>query len=195
MATREREPEAGKAAAPQTPSALVNLDEIKELIDLIIEKGVSEFELERSGVRIKIARNSGPYAAAAPVPLPEYLSPPGAIAPAVSPQPGRGTASQSSSEVPRDGSTTVEELYVVRSPMVGTFYASPTQGAEPFVRVGDRVQTGQVLCIIEAMKLMNEIEAEVAGEVIKCYVENGQPVEYGEPLLDLRPFSPVKRMQ
>ena len=77
--------------------------------------------------------------------------------------------------------------------MVGTFYSAPAQGADPYVRVGDRVQSGQVLCIIEAMKLMNEIESEVAGEIVKCYVENGQPVEYGEPLFDLRPVTAGKR--
>ncbi|MBF8305026.1 MAG: Biotin carboxyl carrier protein of acetyl-CoA carboxylase [Acidobacteria bacterium] len=71
--------------------------------------------------------------------------------------------------------------------MVGTFYNAPGQGAPPFVRTGDRIEVGQVLCIIEAMKLMNEIESEIAGEVLRCYVETGQPVEYGEPLFDLRP--------
>ncbi|MGH9786908.1 MAG: acetyl-CoA carboxylase biotin carboxyl carrier protein, partial [Terriglobia bacterium] len=80
-----------------------------------------------------------------------------------------------------------EEVHVVRSPMVGTFYNAPGQGAPPFVRAGDRIEVGQVLCIIEAMKLMNEIESEIAGEVLRCYVETGQPVEYGEPLFDLRP--------
>ena len=77
--------------------------------------------------------------------------------------------------------------------MVGTFYSAPGQGTEPYVQAGDKVRPGQVLCIIEAMKLMNEIEAEVAGEVIKCYIENGQPVEYGEPLFDLRPSTAVRK--
>ena len=85
-------------------------------------------------------------------------------------------------------------MQVVRSPMVGTFYSAPDQDSPPFVQVGDRVQAGQVLCIIEAMKLMNEIESEMAGEVVACHVENGQPVEYGEPLFDLLPVgSSLKR--
>ena len=166
----------------------MNLKEIKELIDLIIEKGIADFELERSGVRIKISRNAGTSPAgvlvqAAGSPLPAGTTPPhSASRPATA-----VAASEARAEGAQGKTAQIQELYVVRSPMVGTFYAAPGQGAEPFVQVGDQVQAGQPLCVIEAMKLMNEIEAEVAGEVVKCYAENGQPVEYGEPLFDLRP--------
>jgi acetyl-CoA carboxylase biotin carboxyl carrier protein len=91
------------------------------------------------------------------------------------------------------GAASSEEIVVVRSPMVGTFYSSPGQDAPRFVEPGDRVRVGQILCIIEAMKLMNEIEAEFEGEVVTCHVQNGQPVEFGEPLFDLRPASVSKK--
>lgn len=161
----------------------MNLKEIKELVDLITEKGISEFELERAGVRLKISRPGGSGAAQvsshghgteARVP-PVSETPPARVIPAPPPV--------VQAEIPPQA----EGLYVVRSPMVGTFYSAPGQGSAPFVQVGDRVQTGQLLCIIEAMKLMNEIEAEVAGEVVACHVESGQPVEYGEQLFDLKP--------
>ena len=183
MASRDRNPApAGKTSQHSgEPSAPINLEEIKKLIDLIIEKGVSELEIERQGFRVKIARHGGvvavpPHAAGETLPHVVVHAPPrpsGA---------GEATAGEAA-----------EEFYVVRSPMVGTFYSAPAQGADPYVRAGDRVQAGQVLCIIEAMKLMNEIESEAAGEIVKCYVENGQPVEYGEPLFDLRPVTGGKR--
>ena len=88
--------------------------------------------------------------------------------------------------------TPAEELHIVKSPIVGTYYAAPNPEAEPFVRVGDMVEAGQTVCIIEAMKLMNEIEADVSGEVVRILVENGQPVEYGEPLFALRPTGTKK---
>jgi len=160
----------------------MNLKEIKELVDLITEKGISEFELERNGVRLRISRPVGSRLAEA-VAHPAENRPPGAYtAPPVPSTPAPVPAA----EPPASS----DQLHVVRSPMVGTFYSAPVQGAPAFVQVGDRIQPGQVLCIIEAMKLMNEIEAELAGEVVKCYVENGQPVEYGEPLFDLRPAVP-----
>jgi len=163
----------------------MNLKEIKELVDLITEKGISEFELERAGVRLKIIRPPDGTRAAPVVthvsesrPSVASETPPPPPAPVVrtpAPPPPAATALQT------------EEVHVVRSPMVGTFYSAPGQGAPPFVQTGDRIEVGQVLCIIEAMKLMNEIESEIAGEVLRCYVETGQPVEYGEPLFDLRP--------
>ena len=179
MATRDRHPAtAGKTPKHSgEPSAPINLEEINKLIDLTIEKGISELEIERPGFRVKIARHGGVVAGsshAAGDTLPHVVvhSPP---------------------RPPSAAEAAAEEFYVVRSPMVGTFYSAPAQGADAYVRVGDRVQTGQVLCIIEAMKLMNEIESEVSGEIVKCYVENGQPVEYGEPLFDLRPVAAGKR--
>ena len=168
----------------------MNLKEIKELVDLITEKGITEFELERNGVRLKISRPVG-FRAPEPTAHPAENRPAAAhtAPPVPSPVP-----SVPAPVVPAPAPAQTDELHVVRSPMVGTFYAAPIQGAPPFVQVGDHIQPGQVLCIIEAMKLMNEIEAEISGEVVRCYVENGQPVEYGEPLFDLRPaVSSAKR--
>ncbi len=168
----------------------MNLKEIQELVDLIIEKGISEFEFERSGVRIKISRNVGKGFSEALLQASDHLPAATVSRNSASRTPTPAPATQRPSEGGPEKSATLEELYVVRSPMVGTFYSAPAQGADPFVRVGDKVKVGQPLCVIEAMKLMNEIEAEVAGEVLKCYVENGQPVEYGEPLFDVRPSKP-----
>jgi acetyl-CoA carboxylase biotin carboxyl carrier protein len=163
----------------------MNLKEIKELVDLITEKGISEFELERAGVRLKISRpgSSGAVQVSSFGHATEARVPP-AAAPLPAPPP---VIPASTPAAQAEVSPQAEGLHVVRSPMVGTFYSAPSQGSGPFVQVGDWVQPGQVLCIIEAMKLMNEIEAEIAGEVIACHVENGQPVEYGEQLFDLKP--------
>jgi oxaloacetate decarboxylase alpha subunit len=163
----------------------MNLKEIKDLVDLITEKGISEFELERAGVRLKISRPGGSGAAqvAPPGSALEARVSPVAAAPPPPPQVIPAPPPVVQAQTPARG----EGLHVVRSPMVGTFYSAPAQGSAPFVQVGDRVQAGQVLCIIEAMKLMNEIEAEIAGEIVACHVENGQPVEYGEQLFDLKP--------
>ena len=181
VASRDRKPAlAGKTPQNSGEPVTNNLEEIKKLIDLAIEKGVSELEIERPGFRVKIARH-GDTVPAAPHAAGDALPHVVVHSPARPPVVGE-TAPQET-----------EEFYVVRSPMVGTFYSAPAQGADAYVRVGDRVQSGQVLCIIEAMKLMNEIESEMAGEIVKCYVENGQPVEYGEPLFDLRPVTAGKR--
>jgi len=162
----------------------MNLKEIKELVDLITEKGISEFELERAGVRLKITRPGGSGAAqVSSSRATESRVPPVAEVPPALPQVIPAPPPVVRAETPPQD----EGLYVVRSPMVGTFYSAPSQGSAPFVQVGDRVQAGQVLCIIEAMKLMNEIEAEIAGEVVACHVESGLPVEYGEQLFDLKP--------
>ena len=163
----------------------MNLKEIKELVDLITEKGISEFELERAGVRLKISRPGGSGAAqvSAQAQGTEARVPPVVQAPPAPPRVSLAPPPAMQGEV----LSQADGLHVVRSPMVGTFYSAPAQGSAPFVQVGDRVQAGQVLCIIEAMKLMNEIEAEIAGEVVACHVETGQPVEYGEPLFDLKP--------
>lgn len=164
----------------------MNLKEIRELVELVAEKGISEFELERSGVRLRISRNTGSSSAEALAEQAELARTAGVRVAGVQPS-GSQQAGSFSAEAGTGTSGRPEALHVVRSPMVGTFYTAPGQDAPAFVEVGDDVQSGQVLCIIEAMKLMNEIEAEIAGKVVKCYVENGQPVEYGEPLFDLRP--------
>ena len=148
----------------------MNIQEIKELLELIEEAAIEEFEMERSGVRIRI-RKSGPTP---PNPLPAATE--------VS-QPTRPQV-ETQAEEPAEQQ---EVLHLFKAPIVGTFYSATKPDAEPFVHPGDSVQKGTVLCIIEAMKLLNQIESDVDGEVTGILVENGQPVEYGEPLFEIRP--------
>ncbi len=161
----------------------MNLKEIKEIIDLITEKAITEFELERSGVKLRIKRVA-PESAAVPhvsfqaVPPLASAEPPHAAPAAGAVQAATPPAAPPVQEA--------EDLHVVKSPIVGTFYAAPAPGADSFVKAGDHVQAGKVLCIIEAMKLMNEIESDVDGVIVKCFIDNGQPVEYGEPLFAIR---------
>ncbi len=164
-----------------------SLEDIQELLDVLAGREITEFEMEQNGVKIRIKRGnpvsanpgnaegyyvvpSGP--AAPPVVTPTHMPPPASTVPS----PATDTASESS-----------EDIFIQKSPIVGTFYSAPAPKAPDFVKVGDMVQVGQVLCIIEAMKLMNELEAEVAGEIVRVYVENGQPVEYGQSLFAIKP--------
>lgn len=165
----------------------MNQKELKELIDFLIERDISEFELERGDVKVRIKRGGDaahPVVSTIPTftPVPVQVSPsapvvtaPAAAPPAVAPP---QAASAGAAE---------EELHTVKSPIVGTFYEAPAPGSPPFVKSGDQIEAGQVLCIIEAMKLMNEIEADIAGELVKRLVANGQAVEYGQPLFAVRP--------
>ncbi len=151
----------------------MTIDEIRELLELFNASGVGELELERDGVRIRV-RKSGH--------APEYLVSP---TPATRPQPTAGEvapSTQSPVAAPADSGQVL-----IKSPIVGTYYDAPSPGAAPFVNVGDAVEPGQVLCIIESMKLMNEIEAETAGVIAAKLVENGRAVEYGEALFSIRP--------
>jgi acetyl-CoA carboxylase biotin carboxyl carrier protein len=171
----------GKAKAKPAGNSLVPFEQVQALVDLLEERGLEEFELERAGVRIRIRRRgSGP---AAPV-FESYL--PGAANSGAAPAPESRSA-EVQAETAAEMGLLAEDVHVVKSPIVGTFYAAPQPDAPPFVKLGDAVEVGQVLCIIEAMKLMNEIEADVAGQIVRIYVENAQPVEYGEPLFAIRP--------
>jgi len=161
----------------------MNQKELKELIEFLIEKDISEFELERGDVKVRIKRGGHPASA----PTVEYVpvAAPTAPAPSATPaQPPRAAAPPPATAPPPKVD---EGLHEVKSPIVGTFYESPGPGAPPFVKIGDTVEVGQTLCIIEAMKLMNEIESDVAGELVKKIVANSQPVEYGQPLFAIRP--------
>jgi acetyl-CoA carboxylase biotin carboxyl carrier protein len=157
----------------------MNLEDVKEVLALVREHDLAEFELERDGLKIRIKKGpAGQYVVhpVGPAVMPAAVSAP--TAPVVAPAAGAAPAAEAEAgEV---------NLAVVKSPIVGTFYRAPEPGAAPFVEVGDAVRQGQVLCIIEAMKLMNEIESEYAGEVVKVYVENGQPVQYGERLFAIK---------
>lgn len=174
--------------------------ELKELIEFLKENNIGEFDLERGDlkVRIKFASKAGAesggldltqvaqlarlFAAQQQVPAPAVLpevfaAAQGHPAPAAT----QGAPGPSADEA-EDAS-----LHLVKSPIVGTFYESPSPGTAPYVKIGDQVENGQTLCIVEAMKLMNEIESDVAGEVVKRLVQSGQPVEYGQPLFAVRP--------
>ena len=152
----------------------MNLKEIRELMDLMTEKDIVEFEMEGKNQRIRIRR-----ATAADGVSPITFT---SIAPALAANP----AVAARTEIPLPAPKVEEELHILKSPIVGTFYETPSPGAAPFVQVGDSVEAGQVVCIIEAMKLMNEIEADVAGVIEKRFVSNQQPVEYGEALYGIR---------
>jgi len=163
----------------------MNQKEIKELIELLVEKDITEFELERGDMKVHVKRG----ASAAPVVqvAPVAAMPQIAIAPSAAPvMPSAPPPSAPPAPVAADEATSDAELFIVKSPIVGTFYEAPSPGTPPFVKVGDAVKEGQVLCIIEAMKLMNEIEAEASGTIAKIFVNNGSPVEYGMSLFGIR---------
>ena len=175
----------------ETPSASVNLEELGELITLMRDNGLSELELEREDFRVRLRRDSvGPTA---PPPLHfELASQPGAhmthpSAPAPAPTPSPAPSAPAASDTHATTAAPADQdVHVITSPIVGTFYRSPSPSADPFVKIGSNVEPETVVCIIEAMKLMNEIQAETMGEVVKIYAENGQPVEYGEPLFGIK---------
>jgi acetyl-CoA carboxylase biotin carboxyl carrier protein len=165
----------------------MNQKELKELIEFLIEKDIAEFELERGDVKVKIKR-AADVPAAAEV---RYVSAPAVVPIAAAPVGGAAPGSAASTTTASNAATPAapaaeEDLYIAKSPIVGTFYESPSPGAPPFFKIGDTVEAGQILCIIEAMKLMNEIEADKSGEIVKRFVNNGQPVEYGQPLFAIR---------
>ena len=159
----------------------MNFDEIKQILDMMREHELSEFELERDDFKLRLRKNTaGIWNAASVGPNGQFAPPAGLpTSPAVSA--GEATAPVLAS------ADEALDLAVLKSPIVGTFYRASEPGAKPFAEVGDTVKKGQVLCIIEAMKLMNEINAECDGEVVKVYVENGQAVQYGERLFALKP--------
>ena len=165
----------------------MNQKEIRELIEFLVEKDIAEFELERGDMKLHIKRGgTAPVVQVAPA---VALAPPPAVPVAAAAAPATQPAASSvapaaAEQVPTPAEDT--DLHIIKSPIVGTFYEAPSPGAPPFVRIGDSVQEGQALCIIEAMKLMNEIEAEVSGVLTKVFVANGSPVEYGMPLFGIR---------
>jgi acetyl-CoA carboxylase biotin carboxyl carrier protein len=169
------------AKSPKSSSEMsaVDLPEVERILDFMQTHGLEEFEYERNGFRIRLRRP-----AAVPVSL---RSSPVAEVPAPAAAPNAAAAGAPSAPQEVAPAATAEDLHVIKSPIVGTFYASATPGSEPFVKLGSAVDAGQVLCIIEAMKLMNEIESDVAGEVARVFVENGHPVEYGQALFAIRP--------
>jgi acetyl-CoA carboxylase biotin carboxyl carrier protein len=160
----------------------MDLKELKEILKILDANEITEFELEEEGRKLKIRKGSGGAGTSGIAPAVVALAP--AMPPAAPPSPAAPTTTAASASAEADAGA---GLTVVKSPIVGTFYRAPDPNSTPFVNTGDRVRVGQVLCIIEAMKLMNEIESEVAGEIVRVHHESGQPVQYGEPLFTIRP--------
>ena len=180
-AKEQGETPAKRVRTAPRPVASVNMEELRELIALLRENGLAELELENEGFRVRLRRESSGYEAAnVPAPPPAPVPVPAAPAPAPVSTPAH-PGTQATTAAAQD-----QDLHIITSPIVGTFYRSPSPTAEAFVKIGSNVEEESVVCIIEAMKLMNEIQAEASGEVVKIYVENGQPVEYGQPLFGIR---------
>jgi acetyl-CoA carboxylase biotin carboxyl carrier protein len=152
------------------------IGQIEQLLRFMSEHNLEEFEYSRGDLRIRL-KKPGAQVVLAPRPAPEI------IVPSALTRSEATTTAQENTVEARGG----DDLHLVKSPIVGTYYGSPSPGAEPFVKVGGHVDSGQTLCIVEAMKLMNEIESDISGEVLRIFVENGQPVEYGQPLFGIRP--------
>ena len=163
---------------------MLNLEEVRELTELFSEHGLTDFEFENADIRIRLSRNPAPSAApAAQAPAATHAAPASVHAATAA------ASAQQSEQQPAKAEATPapeEELHIITSPIVGTFYRSPAPEADAFVKAGSHVDPDSVVCIIEAMKLMNEIQAETTGTVAKIYVENGQPVEYGQPLFGVK---------
>jgi acetyl-CoA carboxylase biotin carboxyl carrier protein len=174
-----------KPKKPSKPSknsefAATEIQHIEHLLNFMTEHNLEEFEYSRGDLKIRLKKPTPTLAAA----IPRQFAAPEIIIPgAAQPQPASALSASPQAFEGRSN----EELHLVKSPIVGTYYGSPSPGAEAFVKVGAYVETGQTLCIVEAMKLMNEIESDISGEVLRIFVENGQPVEYGQPLFGIHP--------
>jgi acetyl-CoA carboxylase biotin carboxyl carrier protein len=172
----------------------IDLGQLERLLSFMSEHGLEEFEYAHGDLRIRLKKAIAPSS-----PVPSRALPVTSETSVLAP-PSRAEATRAESApvvvaesaAPPPPAVPADDLHVIKSPIVGTFYAAPNPESGPFVKVGDTVQAGQTVCIIEAMKLMNEIEADISGEVARIMVENGHPVEYGEPLFALRPTSNKK---
>jgi acetyl-CoA carboxylase biotin carboxyl carrier protein len=167
------------AAKSSDFTELRSLQEIKDLIEFVAEKNFDQIEIERGDFRLRISKGGERLLAPAPSIAQPIAAPPVAMA-----TPSAPTVSTMNVEVP--AAQPEEELHVVTSPIVGTFYRSSSPTVDPFIKIGDSVNAGQTLCIVEAMKLMNEIQSDVSGSIVKIFVENAQPIEYGQPLFGLK---------
>ena len=174
-ATKNRRAAASGKQAPTTQASL-NLDELRELAELVSQHGFTDFEFENETIRVRLSKMAAPVV--------QTVQPVVSAAPAAPPTVAAAPSSETAADAPKADADA--DLYKITSPIVGTFYRSPAPDKDPYVKEGDKVSESSVVCIVEAMKLMNEIQAEVTGEVVKIYVENGQPVEYGQPLFGIK---------
>jgi acetyl-CoA carboxylase biotin carboxyl carrier protein len=189
MKGTKKQPGASEISVPG-----VDLGQLERLLAFMSQHGLEEFEYAHGDLRIRLKKavaqpGAAPVLALPVAPVAAPMSVP-AQAPSVQQAPEAGPQGIASPTAPAPAAALEE--HIIKSPIVGTFYAAPSPDAKPFVRVGDFVEAGQTVCIIEAMKLMNEIEADISGEIARVLVENGQPVEYGEPLFALRPAAKKK---
>lgn len=188
-ARKSGRPDRRRRGRPSHLDPSVNMAELRELIALIQKNGFAVFEIEREGFRLHVRRDlqTAPAVGANPG---SSSGPSLAESPAETTQSTRSLAKTATPEHPGARAETAaaddQDLHIISSPIVGTFYRAASPNADPFVKIGSQVEPDAVVCIIEAMKLMNEIQAETSGEVVKIYVENGQPVEYGQPLFGIR---------
>ncbi|HET6893704.1 MAG TPA: acetyl-CoA carboxylase biotin carboxyl carrier protein [Pyrinomonadaceae bacterium] len=187
-ARRSGRPDRRRRGRPSHLDPSVNMAELRELIALVQKNGFAEFEIEREGFRLHVRRDlqtapavgANSSGAASPSPAESSTATASSVSPAKTATPEHpGARAQTAAADDQD-------LHIISSPIVGTFYRAASPNADPFVKIGSQVEPDSIVCIIEAMKLMNEIQAETNGEVVKIYVENGQPVEYGQPLFGIR---------
>jgi acetyl-CoA carboxylase biotin carboxyl carrier protein len=162
----------------QPSEASLNMAELRELAELVNEHGFTDFEFENENIRVRLSKMTA-------APVMQMVQPTAqTAAPAITA--GQKTSAETKAEAAEAAQAADEDLYKITSPIVGTFYRSPSPDKDPYVKEGTQVSPETTVCIVEAMKLMNEIQAETSGEVVKIYVENGQPVEYGQPLFGIR---------
>ena len=186
---RSGRPDRRRRGRPSHLDPSVNMAELRELIALVQKNGFAEFEIEREGFRLHIRRDlqtapaAGANSSGAASPAP--AEPAAATASSVS-SPAKTATPEHPGARAQTAAADDQDLHIIPSPIVGTFYRAASPNADPFVKIGSQVEPDSIVCIIEAMKLMNEIQAETNGEVVKIYVENGQPVEYGQPLFGIR---------
>jgi len=173
-----------RSKAVSEPS--LNMDELRELAALVNENGFTDFEFENANIRVRLSKNPAPQYLQT-MPQQQFASAPPAASSASTQSASSKNETQTESSAPATENAAEEDnLHKITSPIVGTFYSSPAPDKEPYVKEGSKVSAETTVCIVEAMKLMNEIQAEVAGEVVKIYVENGQPVEFGQPLFGIK---------
>ena len=175
-----------RTSSPKTSEPSLNLAEIRELAELVDAHGFTDFEFENENIRVRLSKSPAPQIVQTvqPVTATTIAAPAAAAAAEARPDVKQETphpGAKAETEAAAD-----EDLFKITSPIVGTFYRSPSPDKDPYVKVGDNVSPDTTVCIIEAMKLMNEIQAETSGEIVKIYVENGQPVEYGQPLFGIK---------
>jgi acetyl-CoA carboxylase biotin carboxyl carrier protein len=163
-----------------------DIAELKQLIDFLRENQVAEFDLDRGDLKIRLKFSPQVTQTSGLGDLGRLMGSAAPKAHSVSPA-ASATAQAAPQQAPAGEPSIDSGLHIVKSPIVGTFYSAPTPGAAPFVSPGDRVEKGQVICVVEAMKLMNEIEADASGEIVECFAEKGQPVEFGQALFSIRP--------